>query len=72
LRQVEVGARQQGIDILQTRLEDELIELQAALSEEIDVDLVEAISSLTARQAAFEASLRVIGQIFRLSLLDFL
>tara|TARA_B100000809_G_C15110086_1_gene520249 strand:- start:1212 stop:1373 length:162 start_codon:yes stop_codon:yes gene_type:complete len=53
-------------------LEDELIELQAALSEEIDVDLVEAISSLTARQAAFEASLRVIGQIFRLSLLDFL
>ncbi len=34
--------------------------------------LVAAISDLTARQAAVEASLRLMGQTLRFSLLDFL
>ena len=67
-----IGTQQQVLDALQQRLENERIELQGSLSNEIDVDLVEAISSLTSRQAAFEASLRTAAQVFRLSLLDFL
>jgi len=68
----ELGARQQGLDILQTRLDDEEIELQAALSLDLDVDLVAAISEFTARQASFEAALRTTGAISQLTLLDFL
>lgn len=67
-----IGTQQQVLDALQLRLETEQTELQASLSAEIDVDLVTAISDLTARQAAFEASLRAAAQVFRLSLLDFL
>jgi len=67
-----IGTQQQVLDALQQRLENEQIELQASLSEEIDVDLVTAISDLTSRQAAFEAALRTAAQVFRLSLLDFL
>jgi flagellin-like hook-associated protein FlgL len=68
----EVGARQQALDSLQIRLEDEHVELRRTISLEIDVDLVNTISDLTARQAAFEASLRLIGRTFQLSLLQFI
>lgn len=67
-----IGTQQQALDALRERLETEKIELHASLSTEIDVDLVTAISDLTARQASFEASLRTAAQVFRLSLLDFL
>ena len=70
--QAEVGARQQGLDTLQSRLDSETTDLKSALSNEIDVDLPSAISSLTAQQAAFQASLQMAGQLFKLSLLDFL
>ena len=72
LTQGELGARNQILDVLERRLEDEDIELRSVLSNELDVDLVEAISSLSARLAAFEASLRLAAQSFRLSLLNFL
>ena len=68
----ELGARAQGLDVLQIRLEDENIELSKSLSQEIDVDIIEAISNLTARQASFEASLRSTASIFQLTLLDFI
>ena len=68
----EIGARQQSLDALGLRLEDEQIELQRTLSVEIDVDLVEAISEFTARQASFQASLQTNAQTLRLTLLDFL
>jgi len=68
----EIGARQQNLDVLGQRLEDEQIELQRALSVEVDVDLVEAISEFTARQASFQASLQTTAQSFQLTLLDFL
>jgi flagellar hook-associated protein 3 FlgL len=68
----EIGARQQGLDVLGRRLEDEQVELQRSLSVEIDVDLVAAISEFTARQASFQASLQTTAQTFQLTLLDFL
>ena len=68
----ELGARQQTLDAIDQRLQIENVELQSALSDRIDVDLVEAIFNLTARQTAFEATLQVIVQTSHLSLIDFL
>ena len=68
----EIGARQKSLDALQTRLELEEIDLRSALSEEIDVDLAQAISDLTARQISLQASLQLTGSISQLTLLDFL
>ncbi len=68
----ELGARQQGLDVMQLRLDDEEVELRQALSLDHDADLAEAISNLTARQVALEASLRTIGELSRITLLDFL
>jgi flagellin-like hook-associated protein FlgL len=68
----EIGARQQGLETLQTRLEDEEIELKDSLSYEINTDLAEAISNLTARQAALQASMQLMAQASRLTLLDYL
>jgi flagellar hook-associated protein 3 FlgL len=68
----EVGARQQGLDTLQSRLDSETVDIKSAISDDINVDLPSAISDLTAQQAAFQASLQVAGQLFKLSLLDYL
>jgi len=68
----DLGARQQSLEVLARRLEDEQVELQAALSTEIDTDLVEAIAGFTARQAAIAASQQTSAVILQTSLLDFL
>lgn len=67
-----VGARLQGLDVTQINLEDEEVQLRAALSEQIDVDLVEAISQLTSRQISLQASLQTTANLLQLSLLNFL
>lgn len=67
-----VGARNQGLDTINIRNQDDQIVLNKALSEEIDIDLAEAASNFAARQAALEASLRTVASMFHLSLLDFL
>ena len=51
--------------MLTSRLEDEVVSLKGALSDQIDVDLPQTISDLTARQAAFEASLRTVVKQLR-------
>jgi len=68
----ELGARQQYVDVVQSRLDVEEVTLRETLSLDIDVDIVEAISSLTSRQFAFEAALRAAAQVTHLSLLNFL
>ena len=68
----EAGARQQGLELATTNLQGEEIQLRTALSDEIDVDLVEAISAFTARQISMEASLKASASVLQLSLLDFL
>ncbi|HEY2761820.1 MAG TPA: flagellin, partial [Pirellulales bacterium] len=70
--QASVGARQQALETLQNRLDSDTTSLQLALSNDIDVDLPTAITNLTEQQAAFQASLQVAGQLFKLSLLDYL
>lgn len=66
------GARQQGLDTLQQRLDIEDTQLQQALSRDIDADLTRVVSELTARQTSFQAALQATAQTFRLSLLDYL
>ncbi|MCA9236569.1 MAG: hypothetical protein KDA44_13930 [Planctomycetales bacterium] len=68
----DVGARQQALELSQQNLQDEDVQLRSALSDEIDVDLVEAISNLAARQASLQASLQTTANILQLSLLNFL
>ena len=60
------------VDVLRLRLETDEVELKDTLSQEIDVDLAEAISNLIGRQASFEASLRMAGNLFQLSLMNFI
>jgi flagellar hook-associated protein 3 FlgL len=68
----ELGNRQLSLDVLKDRTDTEVIELKRVLSDEIDVDLAQAISDLVGRQASLEASLRMLAQTLQLSLLDFL
>ena len=68
----DLGARLQSLDALQVRLEDEEVELRRVLSQDLDVDLVEAISNFTARQYALQASLQTTAQVLQLSLLNYL
>lgn len=70
--QAAVGSQWQALEITQFSLEQEDIQLQTALSEEIEVDIVQAISDLTAQQISFEASLQVTGNLLQLSLLNFI
>jgi flagellar hook-associated protein 3 FlgL len=68
----ELGARAQGLDVLQNRQGSERVNLESALSGEIDTDFVEVVSELTARQTAYQASLQLAGRTLQLTLLDFL
>ncbi len=70
--QADVGTRYRSLELSQFNLQDEEIQIRSALSEEIDVDLIEAISQMTARQISLEASLRATANILQLSLLDFI
>lgn len=68
----EIGSRLQSLEVIGTKLEDENVQLRSSLSDDLDVDLVEAISNMTARQFAFQASLQTAANILQLSLLDFI
>jgi flagellar hook-associated protein 3 FlgL len=67
-----VGVWSRNLDQLQAVAEDNVISLKAQLSTEIDADLATVISSLTQRQQALEASMRIIGQTAQLTVLNFL
>jgi flagellin-like hook-associated protein FlgL len=68
----EIGTRLQNLEVVGLRLEDENVQLRSALSTDLDVDLVEAISNLTARQYAFEASLRTAASLLQTTLLNYI
>ena len=68
----ELGARRRSLDVMQTRLDSEEIDLETAISDDYDADLVEVISELTGRQIAFETSLQASAQILRMTLLNYL
>jgi flagellin-like hook-associated protein FlgL len=68
----QIGTRLQNLQVIDTRLKDEKVELKSSLSQDLDVDIVEAISNLTARQFAFQASLQTSASLLQLSLLNFI
>jgi len=68
----ELGARQQSLDVYQTRLDTEDVQMQQDLSQAYDVDLAQVISDLTARQAALQASLKTIAETAQMTLLNYL
>lgn len=68
----ELGSRLKALDSLEVRLEDEEVELRSSLSEELDVDLTEAISNFAARQFSLQASLQTTANLLQLSILNFI
>jgi flagellar hook-associated protein 3 len=68
----ELGAREQGIDSLQTQNDSQNIEIQSAISTDYDVDLATVISDLAGRQAGYQASLSSMGKIMQMTLLNYL
>ena len=67
-----LGVRQQRIDDLKSLQEDNQIELKADESRNFDADLVQTISELQARQASYEASLKLLGNSSQLSLFNYI
>lgn len=67
-----VGIWTQNLERLRSMAEDEVVSLKGQLSNEIDADLTTVISEITQKQASIEASLRLIGQMANLSLLNYL
>jgi flagellar hook-associated protein 3 FlgL len=67
-----VGVWSQSLDQLKTSVEDQLVTLEARRSDEVDADLAKIISELTQRQTSLEASMRLIGQLSQLTVLNFL
>ena len=68
----EIGARLQSLDSLQSRHQDEEVALKSALSQEIDVDLAEAISEFTTRQFALQSALQTSANLLQMSILNFI
>lgn len=67
-----VGLWTQDLDRMQAVADDTVIDLKAQLSQEVDADIAKVITDITARQTSQEASLKLIAQSARMSLLDFL
>lgn len=72
LAQAQNGIRQQQLAGILERQEGSRVTLRSFEADLQEVDLTEAISRLNQDQIALEANLRVVSQIGRLSLLDFL
>ncbi len=67
-----VGMWSQELERLQDVAETNAIELKGQLSGEVEADLAAVISEINARETAREASLRMIAEAARMTLLDFL
>ncbi|MDR1385231.1 MAG: hypothetical protein LBJ67_15485 [Planctomycetaceae bacterium] len=67
----EIGVRQQRIDTISTQLANEDVQLQESLRIAFGIDETEAIISYSNSLVAYEASLKVTGQLFQLSLLNY-
>ena len=68
----ETGARVQGLESRQGRLEDQDVATQSLLSTLSDTDFTEAISRFQTLQTALQASMQTTARVLELSLLDFL
>jgi flagellar hook-associated protein 3 FlgL len=67
-----LGVQQQRIDDLKSLQEENKIELKADESRNLEADLAATITELTGRQAAYEASLKLLASASQLTLFNFL
>ena len=68
----ELGVRARTLDDVENRLLDDEVLINETLSQEFDADLAEVLSAFVAQQQVLEATYRVAGQGFQLSLIQFL
>jgi len=67
-----LGIRLQRIDSLKALTEDNITQLKSQESDNRDVDFAALVSELTARQAAYDANLRLLAQANQASLFNYL
>lgn len=67
-----LGGRITKLQSIDARHSADQLDLQALLSEKVDVDLTEAVSELALRQNAYQVALQVAASINQLSLANFL
>ena len=68
----EIGVRQNSLDTVQYRLEDESVQLQQVLSNSLEIDLSQVIMEYSAAMLTYEATLQVTSRMFQLSLLNYI
>lgn len=68
----EIGAKMNRLDLTQSRLEDQEINLRSLKSENEDVDIAETIMELRMQESVYQASLASGARVMQPTLLDFL
>ncbi len=68
----DIGARGQQLDAIKNQLDDQTVQLKATLSQDEDIDVVQAYTELASRQAAYQASLQLAAKFYQQSLLNYL
>ncbi|TWT79054.1 flagellar hook-associated protein FlgL [Planctomycetes bacterium CA13] len=67
-----VGIWSRNLEDMRDATGDQVVQMKSQLSDEVDADLATVISEVNRRQIAMEASMRIIGQMSQLTLLNFL
>ena len=67
-----MGSRQQRVETVKERIENEVLELKSLLSDRIDLDYASSVVRLSTLQASFEAGLKTAGSFLQMSLINFL
>lgn len=68
----EVGARQNRVDAVESRIKDSNLALQSMLSKIEDIDYAETVTKLKSEESIYQASLAATAKIIQPSLMDFL
>lgn len=68
----EIGARYHRVEAMQTRAQDNLLNIQNNLSETENIDLPKTIVNLQLQQTAYQAALAATAKVIQPSLVDFL
>ncbi len=71
-RRADVGAWLNRIDGVETRVANHKLQAQIERSTAEDLDMVQAVSDLTTKQASYDAALRTYSMVQRLSLFQYL
>jgi flagellar hook-associated protein 3 FlgL len=68
----DTGSRLQSLGDISDGLKDQNVQIKSSLSDDLDVDAVQAISDLTGRQYSLQASLQTAASLLQLSLLNYI